>query len=194
MSSTRLVVSTWWAYLLYAVVLGGILYIVRRSELHRQALKTNLALEKVEADKLKELDSFKSRLYTNLTHEFRTPLTVILGMAEQIKRAPQKHLDDGVELIRNNGKNLLQLINQLLDLSKLESGAFQLQLRQGDVVPYLRYLAESFQTYANSRNLSLRFPRNAGVAGDGLRPGAAQAGGDEPDFQCRKIHAFRRGR
>ena len=149
--------ATWWAYLLYAVVLGGILYIVRRSELHRQALKTNLALEKVEADKLKELDHFKSRLYTNLTHEFRTPLTVILGMAEQIKKAPQKHLDEGVELIRNNGKNLLQLINQLLDLSKLESGAFQLQLRQGDVVPYLRYLAESFQTYANSRNLSLRF-------------------------------------
>ncbi|MCO6480754.1 MAG: helix-turn-helix domain-containing protein [Phaeodactylibacter sp.] len=149
--------ATWWAYLLYAVVLGGILYAVRRSELHRQALKTNLALEKVEADKLKELDSFKSRLYTNLTHEFRTPLTVILGMAEQIKKAPHQHLDDGVELIRNNGKNLLQLINQLLDLSKLESGAFQLQLQQGDVVPYLRYLAESFQTYANSRNLSLRF-------------------------------------
>ncbi|MCB9291717.1 MAG: hypothetical protein H6559_01090 [Lewinellaceae bacterium] len=49
------------------------------------------------------------------------------------------------------------MINQLLDLSKLESGALQLQFRQGDVVPYLRYLAESFQTYANSRNLSLRF-------------------------------------
>ncbi|MCB9302863.1 MAG: HAMP domain-containing histidine kinase [Lewinellaceae bacterium] len=89
----------------------------------------------MEADKLKELDSFKSRLYTNLTHEFRTPLTVILGMAEQIKRAPEKYLDNGVELIRNNGKNLLQLINQLLDLSKLESGAFQLKLQQGMLCP-----------------------------------------------------------
>ncbi|MCB9304955.1 MAG: hybrid sensor histidine kinase/response regulator, partial [Lewinellaceae bacterium] len=149
--------ATWWAYLLYALALASLFYFFRRYELNRQALKANLVLEKVEAEKLKELDSFKSRLYTNLTHEFRTPLTVILGMAEQIKKAPQKHLDEGVELIRNNGKNLLQLINQLLDLSKLESGALQLQLRQGDGVPYLRYLADSFQTYANSRNLSLRF-------------------------------------
>ncbi|MCB0549773.1 MAG: response regulator, partial [Phaeodactylibacter sp.] len=149
--------STWWAYLLYAAIVAALFYYFWRNALRQQALRTNLMLEKVEADKLKELDHFKSRLYTNLTHEFRTPLTVILGMAEQIKKAPHQHLDDGVELIRNNGKNLLQLINQLLDLSKLESGAFQLQLQQGDVVPYLRYLAESFQTYANSRNLSLRF-------------------------------------
>ena len=149
--------ATWWAYLSYALLLAAVLYYFWRNALRQQALQNNLLLEKTEADKLKELDSFKSRLYTNLTHEFRTPLTVILGMADQIKKAPQKHLDSGIELIRNNGKNLLQLINQLLDLSKLESGGLKLKLQQGDVVPYLSYLAESFQTYANSRNLSLRF-------------------------------------
>ena len=149
--------ATWWAYLSYVLLLAAGLYYFWRNALRQQALQNNLLLEKIEADKLKELDSFKSRLYTNLTHEFRTPLTVILGMADQIKKAPQKHLDSGIELIRNNGKNLLQLINQLLDLSKLESGGLKLKLQQGDIVPYLRYLAESFQTYANSHNLSLRF-------------------------------------
>jgi signal transduction histidine kinase/DNA-binding response OmpR family regulator len=152
--------ASWWAYFSYVLLLAAVLYYFWRNALRQQALQNNLKLEKIEADKLKELDSFKSRLYTNLTHEFRTPLTVILGMAEQIKNAPQKHLDSGIELIRNNGKNLLQLINQLLDLSKLESGGLKLKLQQGDIVPYLRYLAESFQTYANSQNLSLRFHTN----------------------------------
>ncbi|MCB9266785.1 MAG: hypothetical protein H6558_17295, partial [Lewinellaceae bacterium] len=149
--------ATWWAYLLYAVVLGGILYVVRRSELNRQALKTNLALEKVQAEKLKELDRFKTRLYTNLTHEFRTPLTVILGMNDQIKNDPEKYLEQGTRLIEDHGKNLLLLINQLLGLSKLENKSFKLKLEHGDIVPYLRYVAESFQTFANSKNLSLRF-------------------------------------
>jgi DNA-binding response OmpR family regulator len=116
-----------------------------------------LEKEQEEALRLKELDSFKSRLYTNLTHEFRTPLSVILGMAEQIRSNPKAHLKEGLQLIDRNGRHLLQLINQLLDLSKLESNSFQLQLRQGDIIPYLRYVTESFQTYANGRNLSLQF-------------------------------------
>ena len=142
--------ATWWAYALYGVLLFFLIYFLRRYELNRQRLKNNLYLEKQEAERLKELDSFKSRLYTNLTHEFRTPLTVIIGMAGQIK-------DESARLIEANGKNLLRLINQLLDLSKLESQSFQLHMQQGDIVPYLRYVTESFQTFANGKNLSLRF-------------------------------------
>lgn len=142
--------ASWWAYVLYGMLLFLLFYILRRYELNRQRLKNNLHLEKLEAERLKELDSFKNRLYTNLTHEFRTPLTVILGMAGQMK-------GEAARLIEANGNNLLRLINQLLDLSRLENHAFQLHLQQADIVPYLRYVTESFQTYANSRNLSLRF-------------------------------------
>lgn len=149
--------SSWYAYLLYAITLAAIIYYFWRSSMRTQALRNKLMLEKVEADKLKELDSIKTRLYTSLTHEFRTPLTVILGMANRIKEAPQKHLKEGIRLIESNGKSLLHLINQLLDLSKLETGGLQLDLQQDDTMPYLRYLVESFQTYANSQNLSLRF-------------------------------------
>ncbi|MBK9016867.1 MAG: hypothetical protein IPM82_23950 [Saprospiraceae bacterium] len=76
--------ATWWAYLLYALVLAGIAFGVFLFMKRRLALKNQLRLEQQEAERLKELDVFKSRLYTNLTHEFRTPLTVILGMAEEL--------------------------------------------------------------------------------------------------------------
>ncbi|PLW94300.1 MAG: hypothetical protein C0591_13085 [Marinilabiliales bacterium] len=141
---------TWWAYTLYGILTVILIYFLRRYELNRQRLKYNLELGEIEAERLKELDSFKSRLYTNLTHEFRTPLTVIIGMAGQIK-------DESARLIEENGKTLLRLINQLLDLSKLENKSFKINMNQGEIISYLRYLTQSFQTYANSKNLSLRF-------------------------------------
>jgi len=149
--------QTWWAYGGYALLLAGIvfgiLYFLRR----RWRLQHELKQEQVEAARLRDLDHFKSRLYTNLTHEFRTPLTVILGMTGQIKNDPSKYLEEGTRLIETNGQSLLRLINQLLDLSKLENKSFQLKLQHGDIVPYLRYLTESFQTFANNQNLALRF-------------------------------------
>jgi signal transduction histidine kinase/DNA-binding response OmpR family regulator len=154
----------WWqttgAYLAYVLLLSGAAYLVYQFLKKRWLLRHELRLKAEEARQLKELDGFKNRLYTNLTHEFRTPLTVILGMAQQLRSDPPKYLDPGTRLIENNGKNLLRLINQLLDLSKLENQSFELKFRQGDIVPYLRYLTESFQTFANSKNLSLRFFTN----------------------------------
>lgn len=130
-----------------------------KNEILNKRIELSLRLneEQQEANRLKELDSFKSKLYTNLTHEFRTPLTVILGMVGQIRNEPKKYLDEGTRLIEANGKNLLRLINQLLDLSKLENKSFQLKMQQSDIIPYLRYITESFQSYANGKNLSLRF-------------------------------------
>ncbi|MCB0525598.1 MAG: HAMP domain-containing histidine kinase, partial [Saprospiraceae bacterium] len=140
-----------WAYVVYASLLLALLLFVRRYEINRQTLKANLKMETLEAEKLKELDHFKSELYADLTHEFRTPLTVILGMVEQMKDNPKRYTDDGIKLIERNSKNLLHLINQLLDLSKLDNKAFKLYLQQSDIIPYLRYVTEAFQTFANSR-------------------------------------------
>lgn len=149
--------KTTWAYLAYGLLgllgLFGSYYVLLR----RQQLRHQLTLEKEEAERLKELDSFKSRLFTNLTHEFRTPLTVVLGMAKQIRDKPEKYLQQGLDLIERNGRSLLRLINQLLDLSKLENNALQLNQKQADLVPFARYVTESFQSYANSKNLGLRF-------------------------------------
>jgi len=151
----------WWrsnlALSIYGLLISLGLTLIYHFLKRRLVLEHQLKIEQTEKERLKELDHFKTRLYTNITHEFRTPLTVILGMVDQMQESPKKYLNKGFELIERNSRNLLQLINQLLDLSKLESNAFQLKQVQGNLVQYLRYLTESFQTYTNGHNLSLRF-------------------------------------
>lgn len=141
-----------WAYLLYFLILLSIIFVIYRFQLNRQ-------LEKQESQRLKELDQFKSRLYTNITHEFRTPLTVILGMSEQLEselsNIPKK-VKQKIDFIRRNGKNLLNLVNQLLDLSKVENDELKIHYIQGDIVRYVRYITESFHSLANFRNVLLK--------------------------------------
>ena len=110
-----------------------------------------------QTDKLREVDTMKSRLYTNITHEFRTPLTVISGMTDIMEGQPEK----AKELIRRNSKGLLRLVNQMLDLAKLESGHLKLELKQGDVVPYIQYLLESLQSYGESKSIHLEIQKES---------------------------------
>ncbi|MCB9293603.1 MAG: helix-turn-helix domain-containing protein [Lewinellaceae bacterium] len=142
--------KTAWAYLLYTAVLMSSLYFLYRFQLKRQ-------LERAENRRLKEFDAFKTRFYTNITHEFRTPLTVIIGMARQMSDDPGKWFREGVNMVIRNGQNLLRLVNQMLDLSKLESGSMPVNLIQGDIIAYLRYVMESFHSLAESKNIRLRF-------------------------------------
>ena len=141
---------TWWAKVLY-----GLLIVLGLYGLYQFLLNRQLAL--AEAHRLKELDEVKTRLYTNITHEFRTPLTVILGMVDKLTANPTEWLSKGSEMIKRNGQNLLRLVNQMLDLSKLESGKFQLNMVQGDVIHYLRYVVESFHSFAETKDIRLHF-------------------------------------
>ncbi len=96
-----------------------------------------------EARQLKELDQQKTLLYTNITHEFRTPLTVISGIADQIEdHASEK------KMIRRNAQQLLDLVNQMLELNKIEAGQSTPDWKQRDIVPFLKYLSESYQHIA----------------------------------------------
>jgi signal transduction histidine kinase/DNA-binding response OmpR family regulator len=124
-------------------------------------LKQYTQTEKDKADKLKELDEVKTRLYTNITHEFRTPLTVILGMADQIEAQPDKWLKKGLGKIRQNGQILLHLVNQMLELAKLEARAMPMKMIHNDVIKYLKYLTESFLSMAESHRVQLFFQSDA---------------------------------
>ncbi len=150
---------TWWAYLFYVLAAAGLLFGIRRFELRRQSVKA-------EALRLQELDALKSRLYTNITHEFRTPLTVIMGMSSPSPALPKGEGDAssphplgevGRGLIYRNAKNLLRLINQLLDLSKIDSGTMKMDLVQSDIINYLQYLTESFHSMAYEKKVRLAF-------------------------------------
>ncbi len=148
---------TWWAYLLYALLLGFAVQSYFKFRINKTRLQSQLNFEHQEAKRIKDLDAVKTQLYANITHEFRTPLTVILGMANQVKSNPEKYLDNGFEMIVRNGENLLNLVNEMLDLSKLESGKMTLNLTNGDIISFLRYIVESFQSLAATKQKQFHF-------------------------------------
>ena len=148
---------SWLAYLIYGFMLVATVYSFYYYQKRRWYLKTQLQLEHEEARRLKELDATKSKIYTNITHEFRTPLTVILGLANQILNEPSNKLKEKIGLIKRNGKSLLQLINQMLDLAKLETGNLKTEMINSDIIGYLGYLTESFHSLANDKGIHLNF-------------------------------------
>jgi len=148
---------TWWAYGCYALLLGIGIRAYFKFSVNRAKLQSQLNYEQLEAKRAKELDTVKTRLYNNITHEFRTPLTVILGMAQQVIDKPGEHFKNGMDMIMRNGRSLLELINEMLDLSKLESGKMSLQVVQGDLITFLRYIVESFHSLAESQHKQLHF-------------------------------------
>ena len=128
-----------------------------RYSINRSKLQQQLEYEKRETERVKDLDALKTQLYMNLTHEFRTPLTIILGMAKQVQDNPKEHFTSGLNMITRNGQNLLNLINKMLNLSKLESGKMTLDLVHGDIVLFLRNMVESFHSYAANKEIRLHF-------------------------------------
>lgn len=110
---------------------------------------------KVNAEQLKELDKMKTNFFVNISHEFRTPLSLILSPLEKYvhEKKPVQVKSTELERMHRNAKRLQQLINQLLDLATLESGGMKLITRQSDLVYFLRVLTSSFESLAESRNI-----------------------------------------
>jgi len=149
------------AYSLYGLLLLLSIYSIFRFFLYRQQLKHKLVLEQKEAERQKELNDFRTRLYTNITHEFRTPLTVIQGMAEEVMQVdettPLAKLKRAGNMIRRNGADLLRLVNQILDLARAEANALKLHLVYADLIGYCKYLTGSYESAAAASHIGLYF-------------------------------------
>jgi len=119
--------------------------------------RTNRQLEE-KSEKLKELDRVKSRFFANISHEFRTPLTLIMGpLGQMLSQCPGKEQRQKLDMMLRNSRRLLSLINQLLDLSKFESGKMKLQASQQNIIPFLKGIVESFDSLMAQNELSLSF-------------------------------------
>ncbi|GAB1462498.1 hybrid sensor histidine kinase/response regulator transcription factor [Pedobacter sp.] len=118
--------------------------------------KQNLELQRREMETIKQTEQFKSRFLANISHEFRTPLTLINGHLEVLKESGRKEDFSHFEEMEQSGKRLLNLINQLLDLSKMESGQYKLQYKKGNVLNEASMLVQSFHSYAQQHGISLR--------------------------------------
>ncbi|MFQ5648942.1 MAG: ATP-binding protein [bacterium] len=129
-----------------------------QQELEQARLNQELELEHIHAEKLQEIDRMKSRFFANISHEFRTPLTLILGPLEKLLSEKfQEPVKKQFRIMLRNGRRLLRLINQLLDLSKLEAGSMSLEARPENIVQLLKGIVLSFSSLAERKRITLRF-------------------------------------
>ena len=148
--------KTYWAYISYGLILVLILYGIRRYELNRIELKDKVKLDTAVLKEREKMDKIKSRFFANISHEFRTPLTLIKGPAEKIISNTSENIKKDAGLIKKNSTQLLQLVNQLLDLSKLESGKLKLEAAKGNIVSFVKGIALSFESLSEEKDITLK--------------------------------------
>lgn len=130
--------------------------VARQNEQLEQTVRERTQEIQQQADKLREVDAIKSRFFTNLAHEFRTPLTLMLGPAEQVlAKTQEEQTRQQVGILERNTQRLLQLVNQLLDLSKLEAGKTKVVATSEDMISLVRGTLFSFESLAHQKQIAL---------------------------------------
>ncbi len=146
------------ALFLYGLAILGVLLWYRNNLLVQERLKSNLKVEHMELEKMQELNQLRSRFFANISHEFRTPLTLILdpirAMIEGRNRGDAK---SQLQVAVRSGERLLRLVNQLLDLSKLGSGGIQLELYKINLAHFLKPVVESFDSLARQMEINYSY-------------------------------------
>jgi signal transduction histidine kinase/ligand-binding sensor domain-containing protein/DNA-binding response OmpR family regulator len=148
--------QTIWAYSGYALLLIGLLYFFKQYSIIKVREKSRLMLEKVHHEKDREVYEHKVHFFTNITHEFRTPLTLILGPAEELlqKNDLPSYARRSIEVMHRNTEKLLRLVNQLMEFRKVEKGKMELLLQKVNIVPILLEMHETFRSMARSRKIN----------------------------------------
>jgi signal transduction histidine kinase/ligand-binding sensor domain-containing protein/DNA-binding response OmpR family regulator len=146
------------AYLLYVLAVFGALYFIRRRGI--QKLRTQFAIEeeRKEAKRIQELDMMKIKFLTNVSHEFRTPLSLILAPVDKmINHTADKDQKTQAEMIKRNARRLLNLVNQLLDFRKMEVHELKLSPQSGDIIQFIKDASYSFTDLAEKKNIDFLF-------------------------------------
>ncbi len=159
--------KTAWAYVGYGAVGLLFLYALRRYDRKRTLLKHQLEMKDYEAEKVREVDVMKMRFFANISHEFRTPLTLILGPVEKLLSQTERTAErEDLTIVRRSALRLLELINQIMDISKLESGRMKVQVEMMDLVPFLRAIVLSFVPFAERKQMGINFvPAEESITG-----------------------------
>lgn len=144
--------------LLLTLTVGLFQYFFYRQKRKKQEVEAALSLELAEADRLRQLDNMKNNFFTNVSHELRTPLTLIISpLEEALKALKQVPLEGHLQLAHRNSRHLLGMVNEILDLSKLEAGKMELEHRTFDLVAAMRRILYSFQSVAELKSIRLDF-------------------------------------
>lgn len=153
--------KTWPAFLLYALLILCALLLARRIILERERLKFRVAQQEQETARMRELDALKVRFFTNVSHEFRTPLSLIITPLEKlVGQSAAGNIKGQLELMQRNARRLLNLVNQLLDFRKMEVQEITLHAGEGDIIAFTRELTTSFSDLSEKKHIRLTYNSN----------------------------------
>ncbi|MCF8381138.1 MAG: response regulator [Bacteroidales bacterium] len=157
--------NTFLAYLVYLLILGVIMYLLLKFLKRRAAERREVEMEKIERMKANEINHYKLQFFTNIAHEFRTPLTLILAPAAILKErlGEKKQLGQYARSIFQNANRLQKLISELIEFRKVETNNMKLAVGRYDLVQYISKLTKAFELYTDLNKVSLTFLRSKDI-------------------------------
>ncbi|WP_162996354.1 hybrid sensor histidine kinase/response regulator transcription factor [Mucilaginibacter celer] len=149
---------TIYAYIFYVLLAFGVLLLIRRQGVKKLKKKLHDEQERKAAEARHELDEMKIKFLTNLSHEFRTPISLIMAPVDKLLEQPNTEpVTEQLSVIKRNSRRLLNLVNQLLDFRKLEENELKLNLVEGEFISFVREVADSFYDLANRKKINTIF-------------------------------------
>lgn len=139
------------AYLIYFTIMILLFLFILRHYKARKRLKMQLYLENVEKEKKEEIHQTQLRFFTNISHDFRTPLSLIIASLDKLRQEGLKEYY--YRILNSNAKRLLNLVNELMDFRSIENDKMKLELQRTDINKYIQELGEDFIDYAHQRNI-----------------------------------------
>ncbi|MCR8558068.1 response regulator [Mucilaginibacter sp. BJC16-A38] len=150
--------KTTWAYILYAILILSTLLYLRKRGINKIRQQFSIEKEREEAHRMHELDLMKIKFFTNVSHEFRTPLSLIMAPVDRIlKQINEPEIQRQLLLVNRNAKRLLNLVNQLLDFRKMEYQELKLHERNGEIIGFIKELSYAFTDIADQKNIRFIF-------------------------------------
>lgn len=149
---------TWWAFFIYFIIFIIALRFFIIYKLNKQKYEFKQAQKIMEADKIHEVDELKFRFFTNISHEFKTPITLILTPIEKLLK--ESHTEENkmlLTIIRKNAQSLLNMVNEILDFRKLDLNKMNLSVSSGDIIPMVKDICQSFSSLAADKSIKFTF-------------------------------------
>lgn len=152
---------SWPAYVLYALILMGIAYLVYRHFADKKKLKMQLYLDHIEKDKKEQIHQAQLRFFTNISHDFRTPLSLIIAALDKLRREGLKEYY--YRILNGNAQRLLNLVNELMDFRTVENGMMKLELQPLDINYFVNDIATDFTDFAKQHDIDFQIKCDASL-------------------------------
>lgn len=149
---------SWWAMIIYILIIAAVLRFFIKYKLNKQREEYEQVQKILEANKLHEVDELKFKFFTNISHEFKTPLTLILTPLEKLMKSPVSDEQKSImNIMHKNALNLLNMVNEILDFRKFDLNKMALNISRGNIIEFTKDICQSFSSLAAEKSIKLTF-------------------------------------